>query len=81
MTNTFVIDPSGEFSLREAALFGFGPRDEQSFDGVMRLAFCLDSLAQPFLRDLVGEPTNAVSGCCNAIIRPWVTLTHYPTVR
>jgi len=42
MTTTFTIDPRGEFSLREAALFGFGPRDEQSFDGVMRLAFCVD---------------------------------------
>lgn len=42
MTTTFVIDPSGKFSLREAALFGFGPRDEPSFDGVMRLAFCVD---------------------------------------
>jgi len=42
MTTTFTIDPCGEFSLREAALFGFGPRDERSFDGVMRLAFCVD---------------------------------------
>jgi DNA-3-methyladenine glycosylase II len=42
MTKTFVLDPQGAFSLREAALFGFGPRDEQSFDGTMRLAFCVD---------------------------------------
>jgi DNA-3-methyladenine glycosylase II len=42
MTSTFLIDPTGEFSLREAALFGFGPRDGRSFDGVMRLAFCVD---------------------------------------
>lgn len=32
----------GAFSLREAALFGFGHRHESSFDGVMRLAFCVD---------------------------------------
>lgn len=32
----------GPFSLREAALFGFGHRDEQSFDGVLRLAFRVD---------------------------------------
>ena len=39
---TFVIKPRGPFSLREAALFGFGPRNEKTFDGVMRLAFCVD---------------------------------------
>jgi len=39
---TFVIKPRGPFSLCEAALFGFGPRDERSFDGTMRLAFCAD---------------------------------------
>ncbi len=32
----------GPFSLREAALFGFGHRRESDFDGVMRLAFCVD---------------------------------------
>ncbi|MGC3995722.1 MAG: hypothetical protein QM779_16655 [Propionicimonas sp.] len=32
----------GPFSLRELALFGFGHRAESDFDGVMRLAFCLD---------------------------------------
>jgi DNA-3-methyladenine glycosylase II len=32
----------GPFDLREIALMGFGHRDERSFDGVMRLAFCLD---------------------------------------
>jgi DNA-3-methyladenine glycosylase II len=33
---------SGPFDLREIALMGFGHRDERSFDGVMRMAFCLD---------------------------------------
>ena len=32
----------GPFDLREIALMGFGHRDERSFDGVMRMAFCLD---------------------------------------
>jgi DNA-3-methyladenine glycosylase II len=40
---TFEIRPQGLFALRESALFGFGQRHETHFDGVMRLAFCLDS--------------------------------------
>src|SRR5258706_2551828 len=43
MTSTFTVAPRGPFSLREAALFGFGPRAEKDFDGVMRLAFCVDA--------------------------------------
>ena len=39
---TFTINPKGPFSLEESATFGFGQRSAQSFDGVMRLAFCLD---------------------------------------
>ncbi|HEY7429340.1 MAG TPA: hypothetical protein VH641_01265 [Streptosporangiaceae bacterium] len=42
----FTIIPAGPFSLAEAASFGFGQRDARerdSWDGVMRLAFCLDS--------------------------------------
>lgn len=44
MTRTFTLAPLGEFSLRESALFGFGQRSRPThgFDGVMRLAFCLD---------------------------------------
>jgi DNA-3-methyladenine glycosylase II len=49
-TRSFTINPVGEFSLAESALFGFGQRmrpagvgaRELQFDGVMRLAFCLD---------------------------------------
>jgi DNA-3-methyladenine glycosylase II len=37
---------TGPFSLREVALMGFGHRDERSFDGVMRLAFCVDGSYQ-----------------------------------
>ena len=32
----------GPYDLREVALMGFGHRDESSFDGVMRLGFCVD---------------------------------------
>jgi DNA-3-methyladenine glycosylase II len=47
---TFTMQPLGAFSLRESALFGFGQRlrpggvgaREPKFDGVMRLAFCVD---------------------------------------
>lgn len=40
--NRFRLDPLGAFSLQEAALFGFGQRHEDAFDGAMRLCFCLD---------------------------------------
>jgi DNA-3-methyladenine glycosylase II len=40
---TSTIDLRGPYSLEEVALMGFGHRDERTFDGVMRLAFCLDS--------------------------------------
>jgi len=57
MTRSFTITPLGAFSLAESALFGFGQRlrpagvgsQEPMFDGVMRLAFCLDGY-----RDQVG---------------------------
>ncbi len=39
---TFRIVPTTTYSLRESAEFGFGGRTGDSFDGVMRLAFCLD---------------------------------------
>jgi DNA-3-methyladenine glycosylase II len=42
---TFTIEPAGPFSLEEAAMFGFGQRDETRFDGTMRLAFCVDGYA------------------------------------
>jgi DNA-3-methyladenine glycosylase II len=41
----FTIVPEGPFSLREAATFGFGQRLDTSWDGVMRLAFCVDGYA------------------------------------
>ena len=36
------LDVRGPYDLREVALMGFGHRDEHAFDGVMRMAFCLD---------------------------------------
>jgi DNA-3-methyladenine glycosylase II len=42
MTQRATIDITGPYDLREIALMGFGHRDESSFDGVMRMAFCLD---------------------------------------
>ena len=42
--DTFTIVPTGRFSLRESVEFGFGQRHAEHFDGVMRLAFCLDDL-------------------------------------
>lgn len=41
-TETTSLEISGPYDLREIALMGFGHRDESSFDGVMRMAFCLD---------------------------------------
>ena len=41
----FSITPQGPFSLAEAALFGFGQRLDDQWDGVMRLAFCVDGYA------------------------------------
>jgi len=39
---TFSIEPRGPFSLEEAARFGFGQRHAEPYEGVMRLAFCVD---------------------------------------
>src|SRR5690348_11053138 len=41
-TNRASIPTRGPFSLEELALFGFGHRNERSFDGVMRMAFRVD---------------------------------------
>ena len=44
--HAFTIVPEGPFSLREAATFGFGQRLETTWDGVMRLAFCVDGYGE-----------------------------------
>src|ERR1700744_6610522 len=38
------IEPLGQFSLSAAAAFGFGPTEGRppTFDGALRLAFCVD---------------------------------------
>ena len=41
-TPTVRVPLRGPYDLREVALMGFGHRDEDSFDGVMRLGFCVD---------------------------------------
>jgi DNA-3-methyladenine glycosylase II len=41
-TRSFELVPRGPFSLKESAQFGFGQREASDFDGVMRLAFCVD---------------------------------------
>lgn len=41
-TRTASLPITGPYDLAEVALMGFGHRDESSFDGVMRMAFCLD---------------------------------------
>ena len=41
---TFTIEPQGAFSLRESVEFGFGQRHADTWDGSMRLAFCLDGM-------------------------------------
>src|SRR5690242_15844612 len=44
--SSFTITPRGPFSLAEAAMFGFGQRAAAAtWDGVMRLAFCVDGYA------------------------------------
>jgi DNA-3-methyladenine glycosylase II len=42
VVRTTQLDIRGPFDLREVAMMGFGHRDERSFDGIMRMAFCLD---------------------------------------
>ena len=39
---TIEVPLRGPYDLREVALMGFGHRQEDSFDGVMRLGFCVD---------------------------------------
>jgi DNA-3-methyladenine glycosylase II len=43
-TTRVSITPQGPFSLERLALFGFGHRHQQAFDGTMRMAFVADNL-------------------------------------
>jgi DNA-3-methyladenine glycosylase II len=61
---TFTIIPTTTYSLRESAEFGFGGRAPDTFDGVMRLAFCLDGYT-----DQVGvEVRQDVAGAVHATV-------------
>ena len=52
------IDPRGPFSLREAALFGFGQRHEDRFDGTFRLGFVDGTSSRS------GRPEQDADGSC-----------------
>jgi DNA-3-methyladenine glycosylase II len=56
----FVIEPWGPFSLEEAGNFGFGHRMDARFDGVLRLAFCLDGYGRQVGVEARQDPGGAV---------------------
>jgi len=58
----FSLQPAGAFSLREAAMFGFGQRHDNVFDGCMRLCFCLDGYATQVGVAVRQEPSGCVVG-------------------
>ncbi len=58
----FRIEPQGPFSLEEAALFGFGQRNDQAYDGTMRLAFCVDGYAGQAAVAVTQDATGTVTG-------------------
>ncbi len=41
-TQLALLQVTGPFDLAEVAMMGFGHRDERAWDGVMRMAFCVD---------------------------------------
>ncbi len=43
---TFTVVPQGPFSLMAAGTFGFGQRLAPQWDGVLRMAFCLDGYSE-----------------------------------
>jgi len=62
-TRAFRIVAVGAFSLRESALFGFGQRaGAASWDGVMRLAFCLDGGFETQVGVELTQEANVVTG-------------------
>jgi DNA-3-methyladenine glycosylase II len=63
---SFTITPDGPFSLAEAATFGFGQRAGGDWDGVMRLAFCLDGYAGQVAAEIRQDGTGAVHGAVQA---------------
>jgi DNA-3-methyladenine glycosylase II len=65
--DTFTIEPRGRFSLEEAALFGFGQRNESTYDGTMRLAFCLDGYERQAGVSLTQAADGVVHGTISGI--------------
>jgi DNA-3-methyladenine glycosylase II len=63
---SFTITPDGPFSLAEAATFGFGQRAGGDWDGVMRLAFCLDGYAGQVAAEILQDGTGTVHGAVQA---------------
>jgi DNA-3-methyladenine glycosylase II len=57
---SFTIRPDGPFSLAEAATFGFGQRAGGDWDGVMRLAFCLDGYRDQVAAEVRQDETGVV---------------------
>ena len=63
VTRAFRIVAVGAFSLRESALFGFGQRaGAASWDGVMRVAFCLDGGFETQVGVELTQEANVVTG-------------------
>jgi DNA-3-methyladenine glycosylase II len=65
--DTFTIEPRGRFSLKEAAQFGFGQRFETTYDGIMRLAFCLDGYQRQAGVSLTQATDGVVHGTISGI--------------
>ncbi len=63
---SFTIIPDGPFSLAEAATFGFGQRTGGDWDGLMRLAFCLDGYTSHVAAEVRQDETGAVHGAVHA---------------
>ncbi len=63
---TFTIMPSGPFSLALAAAFGFGQRDASEWDGVLRLAFCMDGYTMQVGIEVRQDDNGAVHGTVSA---------------
>ena len=64
---TFTISPTAPYSLRESAEFGFGGRAPENFDGVMRLAFCLDGYADQVGVELRQDTGGVVHGTAHGV--------------
>ena len=64
---TFTITPSTTYRLQESAEFGFGGRASEKFDGVMRLAFCLDGYTEQVGVELRQDEAGTVRGIVHGV--------------